>query len=102
MKRERRKAYSFGDQTVQRDRRKLGVAEVGFAVGQRQLEGFYHRMDIGRRIMSHGLQVEVLEHIERQLEYRGLRPGALATDFVSQEACSRGSLEASLVCVQVF
>ena len=73
----------LGEESVQGNAGEIGVAIEGFTVGDRQLQSLHHGVDVRRRVVAQGPEVEVLQEVQGLQQDRGLGPGPLAADFVA-------------------
>src|SRR5438132_7682924 len=77
-------------QACNRDGGEIGVTVVALAVGKSQLEDLGHGMNIGRRVVPQGAQVDMLQHIQGLEQYGCLRPGGLTTDLIARKGSANG------------
>ena len=73
----------LGEKSIQGNAGEIGVAVEGFPVGDRQLQRLHHGVDVRRRVVAHGPEVEVLQEVQGLQQDRGLGPGPLAADLVA-------------------
>ena len=58
-------------------------------------------MNIGRRVVPQGAQVDMLQHIQGLEQYGCLRPGGLTTDLIARKGSANGRFALRLIALQI-
>ena len=82
--------------------RKVDVAVIEVAVGEGQVHGLIDGVDVARGVVAHGLEIDVLQDVERLQHGRPLRPGVELVDVDPLVCRADRLLEAHLPARQVF
>ena len=91
----------LGEQPPQGDVHEVRVAEVGVAVGEGQVEGLGHGVQVGGAAGAHLPQVEALQEVEGQQQAGALAPGATGVDVQVTVGGVRRGLQADAELRQV-
>src|SRR5262249_58631905 len=71
---------AVGQQPAGRDADERGIADVGLAVGEREVQSARDRMDVWRRVVAEGREARALEDLERLEERDALTPRVAGVD----------------------
>src|SRR5205807_633737 len=73
------------EEPVGRDPHEVRVAEVGIAVGERELDRLDETVEVRRGVVAEGFQVEALEQVQHLQLRRALAPEPARRDLVAAE-----------------
>ena len=83
-----------GEEVVERHVDELGVAEMVFAVGQRQFQAFGDGVQVVRRVVRHAVDAGFFDEEERLDQGGALAPGAAGDDLVAAPHAAHGGFDA--------
>ena len=92
----------LGQQTVHGHRREVGIPVKSLPVAEAQLQRLGHRVDVGRAVVPHRLEIEVLQDVQRLHQHGPLRPGVVPPHLVAVEGGAHRFAELGVVSGQVL
>ena len=75
-----------GQQRLDRHVHESRVAVIAFAIGEGELDRLHDRMRIVERVVTHGLEIDALQHTEHLQQHRALAPGPAGVHVGAGEA----------------
>ena len=75
----------LGQQPVDRHRREIRIPVERLPVAKAEFQRLRHRVYVGRAVVPHRLEVEVLQDVQRLHQHRPLRPRVLSPDLLAVE-----------------
>ncbi len=82
--------------------REIDVAVIEIAIGEGQVHGLIDGVDVARGVVAHGLEIDVLQDVERLQHGRSLRPDVELVDVDSLVGGADRLLDAHLPARQVL